>query len=202
MAPANTIDDTFIPEFLYHTCLTVDEHDVQTLEDIPRLYVLGSHGTLEAAKKCALKALATLGYEEADFALYQTRPHGVEEWEHGNGTIVYAKAPAGQEFLVRIDTKLNIEDLPALPDGSLRLPEVPTTSISSSRLRLSTLPTVLFPPKSRGPASRETTLSKLQSGAYWMNLRTPRSTMPSSRSTMTWNPRRIGRLARMYLFTL
>ncbi|CAH0039311.1 unnamed protein product [Clonostachys rhizophaga] len=122
MAPANTIDDTFIPEFLYHTCLTVDEHDVQTLEDIPRLYVLGSHGTLEAAKKCAFKALATLGYEEADFALYQTRPHGVEEWEHGNGTIVYAKAPTGQEFLVRIDTKLNIEDLPALPDGSLRLP--------------------------------------------------------------------------------
>jgi hypothetical protein len=79
IAPANTIDNTFIPEFLYHTYLTVDKHNIQTLEDIPRLYILGSHSTLEAAKKYALKALATLGYKEADFALHQTRPHGVEE---------------------------------------------------------------------------------------------------------------------------
>uniref|UniRef100_A0A8H7K7Y9 Uncharacterized protein n=1 Tax=Bionectria ochroleuca TaxID=29856 RepID=A0A8H7K7Y9_BIOOC len=115
-------DQTLIPEFLYHTCLTVDEHNVQTLGDIPRLYVLGSHGTVKAAKEFALGALGTLGYEEADFAVYQTRPPGVEEWEHGSGIIVYAKAPAGQEFFVRIDTKLSIEDLPASPDGSLLLP--------------------------------------------------------------------------------
>ncbi|VUC28258.1 unnamed protein product [Clonostachys rosea] len=122
MAPKDTSDDTFIPEFLYHTCLTVDENNVQTLEDIPRRYVLASHGTLEAAKQSALKALATLGYEEADFAVYKARPDVAEEWEYGNGVILYAKAPAGQEFFVAIDTKLNIEDLPALPDGSLLLP--------------------------------------------------------------------------------
>ncbi|CAG9988122.1 unnamed protein product [Clonostachys byssicola] len=123
MAPGNTSDNAFIPEFLYHTCLTINEHHIQTLADIPRLYVLGSHGTLESAKQFALEALATLGYKEEDFAIYQTRPHDAEEWDHGNGTIVYAKAPAGQEFLVRIDTKLNIEDLPAsVSDGSLYLP--------------------------------------------------------------------------------
>jgi hypothetical protein len=114
---------TFVPEFLYHTYLKVDEHGVETKEVIPRFYVLGTHATVESAKNSAATVIPKLGYEESDFDIYEERPKVGGEWKHGDGVVVYAKAPAGQEFFVGIDTKLNSGDLPAKEDGSLVLPQ-------------------------------------------------------------------------------
>ena len=107
-------------ELLYHTVLTVVDYHIDTSGSTQYVYVLGSHGTLEAAKEFAVKALHNLGYEADEFAVYEAHQTGVE-WRHGDGVIVYAKAPAGQEFIVRLDTTPNPEGLMMRPDGSLVL---------------------------------------------------------------------------------
>lgn len=122
MAPTKTSESNIVPEFLHHTCFTVDEHDIETTKDIPRLYVIATHATIKAAKEFAHHALRSMGYDKADFAVYQEQTPGAEGWAHGDGVIVYAKAPAGQEFFVSIDTTLNTENLCALEDGSMILP--------------------------------------------------------------------------------
>lgn len=108
-----------VPEELFHTTLTVVENDMRDV------HVLGTHTTLPAAKAFALMALKLLGYDEDDFEEYVTRVGtAAEEWAHGDGVMVYAKSPKGQEFLVGLDTKPNTESLPAGPQGdTLLLPE-------------------------------------------------------------------------------
>jgi len=121
-----------IPELLYHTTLTVIDYHVDTSGSTRGVYVLGTHTTLESAKAFSLTALQGLGYEEDDFAEYKTRSkkpptdEGEEGWPYGDGVLVYAKAPAGQEFLVSLDTKPNTENLPedvASGDHVLKLPQ-------------------------------------------------------------------------------
>ncbi|KAK3937364.1 hypothetical protein QBC46DRAFT_392898 [Diplogelasinospora grovesii] len=115
-----------IPELLYHTTLTVIDYRADASGAIRPVYVLATHTNLETAKKyAATRALPDLGYEPDDFVEYAVRPHTGEDWPHGDGVIVYAKAPAGQVFLVGLDTKPNTESLPAKPDGSdtLQLPD-------------------------------------------------------------------------------
>ena len=110
-----------VPSELYHTCLKVDEHGFETNSMLPKFYVLGTHATIEAAKKYALTVLPSLGYAKDDFPDYEERP-SVTEWKRGEGVVVYAKAAPGQEFFVSTDTKPNPEKLRAKPDGSLVLP--------------------------------------------------------------------------------
>ena len=63
---------------------------------------------LSAAKAAARSALASEGYLKDDFEVYEEKDTAdPDEWKHGDGVIVYAKAPAGQEFDVRLDTKPN-----------------------------------------------------------------------------------------------
>jgi hypothetical protein len=105
-----------IPELLYHTTLTVIDYHVDTSGSTRGVYVLGTHTTLESAKAFSLTALQGLGYEEDDFAEYKARSKKLstdeeEDWPYGDGVLVYAKAPAGQEFLVSLDTKPNTENL-------------------------------------------------------------------------------------------
>lgn len=107
-------------ELLYHTVLNVIDYHTDPSGSTQYVYVLGSHGTLEAAKEFAAKSLNTLGYEPEEFEVYDVHGRG-EEWKHGDGVIVYAKAPAGQEFIVRLDTTPNPEGLMVRPDGSLVL---------------------------------------------------------------------------------
>ena len=113
----------FVPDSLYHTSLVVNEHGVETTSVIPKYYVIGTHATVESAKKFALSVLPNLGYEKSDFADYEERPRDVEEWSRGEGVVVYAKAAPGQEFKVIIDTKDNSGKLRASSaDGSMVLP--------------------------------------------------------------------------------
>jgi hypothetical protein len=114
-------DANEIPKTLYHTTLCVIDYHHDASGGTRSVYVLGSHATLESAKAFTLKALQELGYDKDEFETYSERPAD-GEWNHGDGVLVYAKAPAGQVFLVGIDTKPNFEMLLAKPDGSLEMP--------------------------------------------------------------------------------
>ncbi|KAK4034950.1 hypothetical protein C8A01DRAFT_18318 [Parachaetomium inaequale] len=113
-----------IPEQLFHTTLTVVDFHHDTSGSTREVHVLGTHTTLPAAKTFALAALEMLGYQPDDFGEYATRADTApEEWTHGDGVMVYAKAPRGHEFLVGLDTKPNTESLPAGSKDTLQLPE-------------------------------------------------------------------------------
>src|SRR5947209_7579362 len=109
-----------IPEQLFHTVLTVVDYHHDTSGSTRHVHVLGTHTSLQAAKSFALEALELLGYEPSDFAQYASRrdtPPG--EWKYGDGVMVFAKAPRGQEFLIGLDTTSNTESLPAGPNDTL-----------------------------------------------------------------------------------
>ncbi len=111
-----------VPEVLFHTTLTVIDYHSDTSGSTRDVHVLGTHANLPAAKAFALMALKLLGYDASDFTEYTTRVDApAEEWTHGDGVMVYAKAPKGQEFLVGLDTKPNTESLPVRPDGDTLL---------------------------------------------------------------------------------
>ncbi|KAH7243884.1 hypothetical protein FSOLCH5_013517 [Fusarium solani] len=110
------------PELLFHTTLTVIDYHKDSVGAKRSVYILGTHATVEAAKVFAARALHELRYEPGDFEEYATRSSS-EEWKHGDGVLVYAKAPAGQVFLIGVDTTPNNESLPANPDGSVMLPK-------------------------------------------------------------------------------
>ncbi|CAM1504796.1 Fc.00g023870.m01.CDS01 [Cosmosporella sp. VM-42] len=109
------------PELLYHTTLTVIDFHEDPSGAKRSVYVLATHATVEAAKAFAPKALHVLGYEPEDFQEYAVHSSS-EEWKHGDGILVYAKAAAGQVFLIGIDTTPNNDSLSANADGSFILP--------------------------------------------------------------------------------
>ncbi|TPX12999.1 uncharacterized protein E0L32_006644 [Thyridium curvatum] len=113
-----------IPDQLFHTTLTVIDYHEDPSGAKRSVYVLGTHGKLEAAKAFAKTALQDLKYEKSDFAEYAERSP-FESWSHGDGVLVYARAPAGQVFLVGIDTAPNNESLPANLDGTVNAPQGP-----------------------------------------------------------------------------
>ena len=112
---------TTSPELLYHTTLTVIDYHEDPSGAKRSVYILATHANVEAAKAFAPKALNELGYEPDDFQEYAVRSSS-EEWKHGDGILVYAKAAAGQVFLVGIDTTPNNDSLLANTDGSIILP--------------------------------------------------------------------------------
>lgn len=109
------------PELLYHTLLIVVDYHVDPSGADRSTYVLGTHATLDAAKPFAYRALRKLGYTPKDFLEYAVHTSSVE-WEYGNGVLVYAKAPAGQVFLVSVHVAPNNESLLMHTDGSVILP--------------------------------------------------------------------------------
>ncbi|CAK7212953.1 hypothetical protein SBRCBS47491_001638 [Sporothrix bragantina] len=113
-----------IPELLYHTTLTVLGKDTDASAVTRNVYVLGTHSTVEAAKAFSATALEALNYEPTDFVQYNVHD-GKSPWTHGDGVVVYAKAPAGQEFIVGIDTTPNDQSLLAGPNGTIKLPVSP-----------------------------------------------------------------------------
>jgi len=111
------------PDLLYHTTLTVIDYQADTSGSIQAIYVLGTHGTLEAAKKFASTALQELNYAPDDFAKYETRST-VSEWRYGDGVLVVATAPNGQMLRVGLDTKPNDAGLLLnSDDGTIVLPK-------------------------------------------------------------------------------
>ncbi|EXK24711.1 hypothetical protein FOMG_18578 [Fusarium oxysporum f. sp. melonis 26406] len=109
-----------VPELLYHTVLTVIDYHKEPSGATRSVYVLGTHSSLEAAKAFATSALQGLNYQPEDFTEFNVRSS--EPWKHDDCLLVFARTPAGQVFLIGIDTTLNIESLLASPDGAVVLP--------------------------------------------------------------------------------
>lgn len=118
-----------VPKRLYHTTLTVvDPHTVHTDpagSAVERsTFPLGTLATREAATRFAEEqALRGLGYEPDDFEVYETKSSlpGGGKWAHGEDALVYARTPAGQEFIVRVEDRANKEHIAVRTDES---PEV------------------------------------------------------------------------------
>lgn len=113
-----------VPDLLFHTLLTVIDFHADTSGSTRTVYILGTHTSVTAAKAFAQACLTHLGYAPDDFTTYATAADTPPaEWTHGDGVAVYAKAPAGQEFIVSIDTTPNNENLPEGQNFQLELPK-------------------------------------------------------------------------------
>ncbi|KAK4096128.1 hypothetical protein N658DRAFT_501947 [Parathielavia hyrcaniae] len=116
-----------VPKQVYHTTLTVVDHQRDTAGFIRDVYVLATHTREEAAKAFAFQALEQqLGYSPSDFSEYATRAEDahLQNWKHGEGVMVYARAQ-NQEFLIGLDTKPNTESLTATPEDNSALLQLP-----------------------------------------------------------------------------
>jgi hypothetical protein len=107
------------PEFLYHVKRTITDFHEDKSGATRTTDVLGSFTNLKAAKAAAYSALASEGYLKDDFEVYEDNTSNPESWKHGDGVLVFAKAPAGQEFEVRLDTKPNVLNFKGNADGEV-----------------------------------------------------------------------------------
>ncbi|KAF4459024.1 hypothetical protein FALBO_14224 [Fusarium albosuccineum] len=113
--------NSITPEFLYHTLLVVVDYHIDPSGANRSTYVLGTHATLDTARSFAYRALRKLGYTRKDFSEYAVRTLSAE-WKYGNDVLAYAKASAGQAFLVSVHVAPNNESLLMQADGSVILP--------------------------------------------------------------------------------
>ncbi len=101
--------ETEAPEFLFHVKRTITDYHEDKSGATRTTDILGTFTDLAAAKQAAHSALASEGYLRDDFELFETKDEtDPEEWKHGDGVVSFARAPAGQEFEVRLDTKPNV----------------------------------------------------------------------------------------------
>jgi hypothetical protein len=109
-----------VPEFLYHIKRTVTDYHEDKSGATRLVDILGTFTDLTAAKKAAFSALASEGYLRDDFEFFESKNEvAPEEWKHPDGVATFAKAPAGQEFEVRLDTKPNTAGLVGNADGEV-----------------------------------------------------------------------------------
>jgi len=109
-------DSTTTSDLLYHIKRTITDYAEDKSGATRIVDVLGTYTDLKAAKAAARNALAGEGYLKDDFEIYEEN-EGSETWKHGDGVIVWAKAPAGQDFEVEIDTKPNVNELKGNASG-------------------------------------------------------------------------------------
>lgn len=110
------------PELLYHTILTVIDYHVDPSGARRSIYILGTHSTLEAAKDSSYGVLQSIRYKPQDFVQFAVHSSHTGTWAHGNGVLVYARAPAGQVFLVSVQATPNNENLMMNHEGGIILP--------------------------------------------------------------------------------
>lgn len=107
-------------EFLYHVKRTVTDFHEDKSGATRMTDILGTFTDLPAAKLAAHSALASEGYLKDDFELYEAKNEVAPElWKHPGGVLVFARAPAGQEFEVRLDTKPNVFELKGNASGEV-----------------------------------------------------------------------------------
>ena len=76
---------------------------------------------LQAAKVEAKALLSKEGYDTDFFTPYEVKSNP-SEWKHGDGVIVFAKAPSGEVFKVEIDTVQNSSGLQSDASGKVQQP--------------------------------------------------------------------------------
>jgi hypothetical protein len=108
------------PESLFHVKRTITDYADDKSGASRTTDILGTFTSLAAAKKAVRGALAHEGYIKDDFEILELKDEtSEEEWKHGDGCLVFAKAPRGQEFDVRIDTKPNVLKLEGNGSGEV-----------------------------------------------------------------------------------
>jgi len=105
-------------EFLYHVKRTIIDFAEDKSGSTCTTDILGTFTSLEKAKAAARGALTREGYVNDDFAVYEVNTNN-GSWGHGDGVFVFAKAPAGHEFEVRLDTKPNVDSLKGNEQGEV-----------------------------------------------------------------------------------
>ncbi|RDW59405.1 hypothetical protein BP6252_12492 [Coleophoma cylindrospora] len=93
-------------DLLYHIKRTIIEYAKDPSGSTRITDILSTYIDLKAAKDAARLALLHEGYLKDDFEVYEEK-NDIGSWEHGDGVLVFAKAPAGQHFEISIDTKPN-----------------------------------------------------------------------------------------------
>lgn len=124
----NNPTSKLVPELLFHTILTVIDYPHDASGASRTIYVLKTHGTLDAAKAYAKQSLEKLNFQPDDFQKYEIRGHDKdlpgEKWTHGDGILVFARSIDGQELRVSVDTTPNNESLGSdVQNGEMILPE-------------------------------------------------------------------------------
>jgi hypothetical protein len=120
MAANGTQENGGFEEYLYHVKRTITDFAEDKSGATRVTDVLGTFTNLAAAKNAARSALASEGYIKDDFDVFETKDEtSPEEWKHGDGCLVFAKAPRGQEFDVRLDTKPNVLKLKGNASGEV-----------------------------------------------------------------------------------
>jgi hypothetical protein len=120
MAANGTNGATEAPEYLFHVKRTITDFAEDKSGATRVTDILGTFTSLAAAKNAARGALAAEGYIKDDFEVLEQKDEAdSEEWKHGDGCLVFAKAPRGQEFDVRIDTKPNVLKLKGNASGEV-----------------------------------------------------------------------------------
>jgi outer membrane protein assembly factor BamB len=93
-------------DLLYHVNRAIIDFAQDKSSATQTTDVFGTFTDLAATNAAARSALPSEGYLIDDFVEYEEND-GTKEWKHADGVIVFAKAPAGQEFVVRLDTTSN-----------------------------------------------------------------------------------------------
>ncbi|KAF1839283.1 hypothetical protein BDW02DRAFT_575741 [Decorospora gaudefroyi] len=76
---------------------------------------------LKAAKEHAKTALQKEGYEPEFFPVYREKGT-TEDWEHGDGVVIYAEGPSEEVLKVEIDTVPNLAGVKADSTGRVTAP--------------------------------------------------------------------------------
>lgn len=112
---------TSVGEFLYHIKRTITDFAEDKSGATRTTDILSTFTELAPAKAAAHAALASEGYLQDDFETYEEKdPSNSGEWNHGDEVVVFAKAPAGQKFEVRLDTKPNADKLKGDAGGEVQ----------------------------------------------------------------------------------
>lgn len=114
--------ETLESELLYHVKRTITDFAEDKSGATRTTDILGTFTDLTAAKAAARAGLASEGYIREDFDVMEIKDvegEGEGIWNHDDGVLVYAKAPAGQEFEVRLDTKPNVLHLKGNESGEV-----------------------------------------------------------------------------------
>lgn len=93
-------------ENFYHIMGTMIDYHRDPTGALQNRRICGTYTDLNSAKAAASHALLDQGYEEAWFTNFDVKTRQ-QDWAHGDGTIVYARAPAGEVFTVTIQTAPN-----------------------------------------------------------------------------------------------
>ncbi|ORY16529.1 hypothetical protein BCR34DRAFT_94779 [Clohesyomyces aquaticus] len=93
-------------EMLYHVKRTIVDLKNDVTGALQKVDIRGTYTDLAKAKEAAKREIVDEGYEKDDFPVYDVKGDP-DEWKHGDGIFVYAEAPEGEKFWVRIETTPN-----------------------------------------------------------------------------------------------